>query len=417
MHALLLPFGSAGDVLPYVGLGRALRKRGHRVTVIVSEYFEERVRGAGLEFTPLGSHREYVDAFTNTDCGDEKASFAFFAREVVPAMLRPTFKKIADLYEPGQTVVVSCPLVFGARVAQDRLGVPLASIHLQPLMLRSAYEPPLIPMLPRLGSIPRLIRPLTFWLVDTVLDQKLGPPINAFRAELGLTPVRRIMGGWWNSPQRIIAMFPDWFAPPQPDWPPQTLLTTFPLYDAGDHQTMPPEAEAFLAAGDPPVVFSTGSNIADWPGFFTASLEACRILGRRGILITRFRDHVPSTLPDSIRHFDYLPYQRLLPRCAAMVHHGGIGTLSQAMAAGIPQLLTPLGLDQPDNAARLERLGAGRSLRPDEYNGEAAARLLAGLIDRPAVIARCRDLAARLQTTDPLSRACEAVEQLVGAKR
>ncbi|MBP7935546.1 MAG: glycosyltransferase family 1 protein [Phycisphaerae bacterium] len=417
MHVLLLPFGSAGDVLPYVGLGRALRDRGHRVTVIVSEFFEQRVRGAGLGFAPLGSRQEYLDAFNNPHCGDEKASFAFFAGVVVPAMLRPTFKSIADRYQPGQTVVVACPLVFGARVAQEKLGVPLASIHLQPLMLRSSHAPPVIPALPRLRKIPRFIRPLTFRLLDTVLDRKLGPGINSFRAELGLAPVRRIMADWWNSPRRIIAMFPDWFAPPQPDWPPQTLMTTFPLYDAGDHQPTPPEAETFLAAGDPPLVFSTGSNVGDWPGFFAASMDACRMLGRRGILMTRFRDHVPPNLPDNVRHFDYLPYRRLLPRCAAMVHHGGIGTLSQAMAAGIPQLITPLGLDQPDNAARLEHLGVGRSLHPDEYTAEAAARLLAELIDRPTVLAQCRELASRLRLTDPLSQACAAVEHLAGADR
>lgn len=417
MHVLLLPFGSTGDILPYVGLGRALRDRGHRVTVIVSGYFEERVLNAGLEFAALGTSEEYLESFKNPALGKHETGFTFFARQVAPSLLRPTFDRIKERYEPGKTVVVACPLVFGARIARDKLGIPLATVLLQPLMLRSAYEPPIIPVLPRLRKIPRIIRPLTYRLLDAATDYMIGPPINAFRSELGLRRVSRIMARWWNSPELIVAMFPDWFAPPQPDWPPNTVMTTFPLYDASDHDPLPPEADAFLAGGDPPIVFSTGSNIALRPEFFSTSVEACRRLGRRGVLLTRFAEQVPKPLPDAVRHFEYLPYGELLPRSAAIVHHGGIGTLAQGLAAGIPQLLTPMGLDQPDNAARIERLGAGRGLCPGAYNGEMAAKILGELIDSPTTLARCRELAERLRAVDPLRQACEAIEQLAGANR
>jgi UDP:flavonoid glycosyltransferase YjiC (YdhE family) len=93
-------------------------------------------------------------------------------------------------------------------------------------------------------------------------------------------------------------------------------------------------------------------------------VDACRRLGRRGLLLSRYRDQLPADLPPGVRHFDYVPLSRVLPRAAALVSHGGIGTLSQALAAGIPQLIMPLGFDQFDNAARLGRLGVAATLTP-----------------------------------------------------
>ena len=77
--------------------------------------------------------------------------------------------------------------------------------------------------------------------------------------------------------------------------------------------------------------------------------------GRRGLLLSRHREHIPRTLPSDVRHVEYAPFSELLPRCAALVHHGGIGTSAQALAAGVPQLIMPMGHDQPDNSRACSR--------------------------------------------------------------
>ena len=87
----------------------------------------------------------------------------------------------------------------------------------------------------------------------------LGPAVNALRAEFGLTPVAGILNTWWNSPDRVIGLFPDWFAQPQDDWPAQARLTGFPRYDESDTAPLDPGLDAFLAAGPPPVAFTPGS--------------------------------------------------------------------------------------------------------------------------------------------------------------
>jgi UDP:flavonoid glycosyltransferase YjiC (YdhE family) len=107
----------------------------------------------------------------------------------------------------------------------------------------------------------------------------------------------------------------------------------------------------------------------------------------------------------------------VLPRAAALVSHGGIGTLSPALAAGIPQLVMPLGFDQFDNAARLERLGVAARLLPQRFRGPAVAHEVARLLTSPAVARACQVAAARLHKDEWEDATCQTVEELAEAGR
>ena len=209
-----------------------------------------------------------------------------------------------------------------------------------------------------------------------LIDALLAPETNAFRAELGLPPVSRLFDRWLHSPQRTIGLFPEWFAPPPPDWPPNVVLTGFPLWDESGVRGPSSELEEFLGAGEPPVVFTAGSAMTQAQRFFQVSAEVCRATGRRGLFLTMFPEQLPAPLPDGVRHFDYVPFSAVLPRSAVLVHHGGIGTTAQALAAGVPQLVVPAAHDQPDNAVRVRRLGAGEFLLPRSYTAANAVEVL-----------------------------------------
>src|SRR5262249_29005603 len=160
-------------------------------------------------------------------------------------------------------------------------------------------------------------------------------------AELGLAPVRDVFRGWLHSPQLVLGLFPKWFGSIQPDWPRHTELVGFPLYDERDATPLPAELDAFLAAGPPPVAFTPGSANLHGRPFFEAASAACTRLGRRGLLLTRHPEQLPERLPEGVRHVAYAPFGLLLPKVGALVHHGGIGTSAQGMAAGVPQLVMP----------------------------------------------------------------------------
>jgi UDP:flavonoid glycosyltransferase YjiC (YdhE family) len=147
--------------------------------------------------------------------------------------------------------------------------------------------------------------------------------------------------------------------------------------------------------------------------FFAAAADACRRLGRRGIFLTKFPEQLPAALPPGVAHFAYVPLDVLLPRAAAFVHHGGVGSMSQALAAGVPQLVMPLAHDQFDNLARVRALGVGEGVGVSRFTGRRVARVLARLLTSDAVAKACRTVAARLTRRDGLDRAAAAVERFV----
>lgn len=416
LNVILVTLGSAGDVHPFVGIGRAMKSRGHAVTLITNPLFQELVERTGLGFSPLGTAERFRQLLANPDLWHRTRAFNAVFNEVI-ANLRPMYDAVLRHIEPGNTVVGASSLAFGARIAQDKYHIPTATVHLSPGLFRSVIEPPNLPGLWMPSWLPKKTKQSIFDVGDKwVVDRRLAPGINAFRAELGLAPVKKILADWWNSPQRVIGLFPQWYGRPQPDWPPQTLCTGFARYDEAELGGLPPTLKQFLDDGEPPIVFTPGSAMFHGQRFFNEAAGACAILGRRGVFLSRHAVHIPRQLPAGIAHFDYAPFSALLPKTAALVHHGGIGTSAQAMAAGVRQVVCPYAHDQLDNAGRLSRLGVSRTLAPRRFKARALAKLLQQWLGDAVAGEACREIQQRFgppQTA--LSLTCDALEQLVGS--
>jgi UDP:flavonoid glycosyltransferase YjiC (YdhE family) len=251
-----------------------------------------------------------------------------------------------------------------------------------------------------------------WWSIDRfMLDPNVVPALNEWRRELGLAPVTRVFRDWIHSPQRVIGLFPDWFGNPQPDWPAAVRLTGFPLFDDSDQVNLPTSLARFLDDGAPPLLFTPGSANQSAGRFFRAALEASRSVGRRVLLLTRYQGHLPPLPPDA-HHEPFIPLSHVLPRCAALVSHAGIGTLAQGLAAGVPQLTMPMGFDQPDNAMRLERLGVARWVAPSKFDGERVAAALSELLSDSSTTANCRRWSDRIRAHNAIEETCDLLEQL-----
>jgi rhamnosyltransferase subunit B len=413
LNVFLVPVGSHGDVHPFCGIGAELARRGHAVTVFANAHFEPLVRRLGLEFVAVGTDREFREIMRDPELWHPTRGWRKVFEGTVNQILPLQYEALKAHLVPGRTVVVAATLALGARVLQDETGVPTATLHLQPSVMRSVHATPKLPGAPIPRWSPRWMKRLMFWAADRlVIDPVVGPPLNAFRATRGLPPVDKVTSDWWHSPDLVIGLFPEWFAAPQPDWPPQMRLTGFPLFDERGLAPLPAELVRFLDAGGPPVAFTPGSAMAHGRPFFDAAAEACARLGRRGLLLTRHTDHLPPRLPAGVIHVPYAPFSELLPRCAAIVHHGGVGTTAQAFAAGVPQLVMPMSHDQPDNADRVRRLGTGDEIPVRAFRGAAVAKKLRRLIESRDVAARCREIAGRFAGEKPLERTCDLIEKL-----
>jgi UDP:flavonoid glycosyltransferase YjiC (YdhE family) len=412
-HFLLVTIGSHGDVHPFVGIGAALMRRGHRATLVTNGHFGPMARKAGLEFIEVGTSEEYLRLARNPELWSIKGGF-----KVVFGSVANLLPRVYDAIVPhidSETTVIGSSLALSARVAQEKLGFPLATVHLSPGIFRSSIAPPKLPGLWMPDWLPVSVKRAMWAAGDKLaIDPVIAPPLNAFRAKHGLLPVKRILNDWWNSPDCVIGMFPGWFAPRQPDWPKQTVLTGFPLFDERGHAALPAELETFLnqRPDDPPIAFTPGSAMFFGHEFFEAAAEACRMIGRRGILLTRHSEQVPTTLPPDVIHVPYAPFSELLPRAAALVHHGGIGTTAQGLAAGVPQLIMAMSHDQFDNAMRVKNLDAGDTIKRRAFRAARVAEKLKRLLEDPLVKQRCRDVAARFQGVDALAQTCEVLERL-----
>jgi UDP:flavonoid glycosyltransferase YjiC (YdhE family) len=416
LHVFLIGFGSAGDVLPLVGIGRALKARGHRVSVFANEHFSGAVARAKLEFVQFGSEALYQEGAANPDGAHPIRGFQSLMA-VVGDATRPLYDLIKERFVPGETAAVATSLAFGARLAQEKLGLPLATAHMCPLAFRSDHDHVVVPALPELPWAPTSLKRFVGWAGDTFfLDPPLVGTLNAARADLGLGPVRRPCHRWWNSPEQVIGLFPRWFGEPQPDWPTNTRLVGFIRDFMDDEPSLAPEVEAFLAAGERPVVFTPGSANKHGTAFFATAKAVSERLGIRAIFVTQFAEQVPPALPQSILHVRYTPFARLIPRARALVHHGGIGTAVQAMGAGIPQLIVPIGYDQPDNASRLGRLGVARTLRPRAFAPDAATRDVKALLESPDVARACERVAERFRVDTARDEASEVIEGMLARR-
>jgi UDP:flavonoid glycosyltransferase YjiC (YdhE family) len=208
----------------------------------------------------------------------------------------------------------------------------------------------------------------------------------------------------------VVGLFPDWYGKPQADWPPQIELTGFPLFDGGESNELPPPLLAFCRAADPPVAFTFGTGMAHPAELFRQAQEACSILGIRGIFLTKYPDQLANPLPPGISHCRFAPFQKLFPLCAAVVHHGGIGTVAKAMAAGVPQLLCSMCFDQMDNGVRTNRLGAGDWIPAKRSSGQEIANRLRKLLTAETR-ARCQEIASRFPMSDALEAAAGKIER------
>lgn len=401
MKYICSTFGSSGDVFPMLGLALELQRRGHEVMFATNEHYAGMAAESGVPFVALGNEAQFAACVQHPDLWNPQKAFGHVFRSLAP-VLRQQYEVHA---QTGSVGITNC-FGFGALLAQEKLGVPVITLHCQPAVLWSDVSPPALAGL--FG--PRWLRGMLYRLGERlVLDRVVCPFLNPWRRELGLPPMRKVTR-WWNSPSGVLCMFPEWFAPRQPDWPAKLVQTDFPLWNFRGEQELSSEVEAFLNQGQPPVVFTPGSTNLHGQAFFQAATDACRMMKRRGILLTEFPEQLPAKLPDAIAHFSYVPLDLLLARSAAFVHHGGIGSTSQALLAGIPQVLMPLAHDQFDNAERVRRLNVGDAIPAKQFTGSQLAAMLFRLLETAEVGTACRESARRLTLRDGLARSATEIE-------
>lgn len=417
---VLTTFGSYGDLHPYIALGLALQELGHRPIVATSNVYRDKVEETGLEFhavrpdlppldDPLAT--EMIAKVMDTSPG---AGVEYLLKDLLMSDVRGGYDDLLAITEAAD-FLVSHPITFAGPLVAEKTGINWFSSVLAPVSFFSKYDPPLPPTTQWVFRAARKVGPWATGALVNLIKMRIRPwlePVARLRKDLGLKPGGHPIFEGQHSPQGVLALFSRVMAEPQRDWPAKTQVTGFPFYDKKDGLPFPTELLRFLDQGQPPIVFTLGSSAVYTAGeFYRESREAAARLNCRAVfLIGDDRNQFDQPLPESMIAIDYAPYGELLPRAAAVVHQGGVGTTGQALRAGVPQLVMPFNHDQPDNAERVARLGAGRSITRNEYRAERAAKELDLLVNAPTYASRAREVGEIVRTESGAKTAAEIID-------
>lgn len=412
---VLSTLGSLGDLHPVMGLALGLQARGHDVVLATSEFYREKVEGAGLAFSPL--HRPLAspdDPHMLQRVLDSRSGPEYLIRTLLLPHLEGMYEDMLRVTE-GADFLISGEVVLAAPLVAEKRGLRWAAAILAPFSFFSIYDPPVVPFLP--GS--RWLTGAPPFVQQGLLEaaklatRNWGNPIAELRRSLGLKATRHPLLLDRFSPYLNLALFSDVLGRPQPDWPRNTVQTGFVFYDDNE-RTVQPALRQFLGSDRPPITFTLGSAAVMSPGrFFEESAAAAQLLGRRAVLLMG-RNQPPQNLTNDLLAADYAPYSEVFPRSACVVHQGGVGTTAQALRAGIPQLVMPYAFDQPDNAVRMARMGVGLSTRKQRYTARRATDLLGKLLDTPSFSKRAVEAGRQVGGVDGVALACDAVERAMG---
>jgi len=242
----------------------------------------------------------------------------------------------------------------------------------------------------------------------------LGSPINKFRKRLGQGKMHSVMR-WWHARRGTVSLFPEWFAPASFDWPSPHAYAGFPICEpknvmSATNPLKDAKLDEILLGSKRPLLFYPGSNASHLRRYFEICEKVCQQMGRTGILVAPAAIDLDDQQSSHLLVVPFLSMNQTLPRVAAAIHHGGIGTIAACFSAGVPQLIRPMFSDQPDNAARVARLGAGSSLPNARFRVAEVTRALEQLIGDPLVATQCQLYRERMQAIDGLKMAADLIE-------
>ena len=415
---VLTTFGSFGDIHPYIAVGLELKIRGHQAIIATSPSYREKIEATGLGFHPVRPDilppEENLE--TIIKAMDIRKGGEFIIKDLFAPFVRESYEDLREATRDADLLVTHV-LTFAGPALAEKTGIPWISTVLAPTSFFSDYDPFVPPQAPGLVRLLRLSPYIAhaFNALARRITKKWVEPVYRLRAGLGLPRGEHPVFEGQHAPALVLALFSRALGEPQPDWPPQTIVTGFPFYDRKDETNIAPELVKFLDDGEPPIVFTLGSTaIFVAEDFYHQSIAAARLLNRRAVLLIGDARNMPKEpLPEKIVAFDYAPYGQILPRAACIVHQGGVGTTGQALRAGVPSLVVPFNHDQPDNAYRVTRRGVARTISRNKYQAATVAKELDILLTDESYAQKAAAIGRQVQSEDGARTAADEIESLL----
>lgn len=410
---IISTIGTKGDIYPLAGIAMALLSRDLKVVFLSNPKFKDYIENCQIPFEPIGTLEQYEEFHFNKEIWNphKDTTMLGFDNYFLPATL-DAYKYVEARHKQGANMMVlTLGVTNGARIAADKYSIPNGIIALSPNKFFSIYSPPapLCWIYPKI--LPELLAPVFYKTIYLLWNSKIGSKyLKKLHVHIKVKSKLYPHSYNYDKENLLIGFFPEWFGMRARDWPKKIKLVGFSLHDEINQKSRT-QIDSFIAKKGPPIVFTTGTGVHDTSDIFREGRRICETLNMPGIFVGGQLGKELLNGAELCQHVNYVDFEYTLPKCQAIIHHGGIGTTAQAIRAGIPQLIRPLAFDQPDNANRIHKLGLGTFIFPEHFNAETAAPILKAMIDYAPHNKNLAMYSADLKRSNAIEKACDLIEE------
>ena len=412
---IIIATGTKGDIHPLLGIAIELEKQNYQVTFLANDIYQAFVEAHMITFVSIGTKEQYELAYGSNSDWDFSLEFVnnVFKNYHGP-MFKPAYYFVKEKFiQNSNLLIISKCTLNGARAAADELFIPSVLVSLSPHMIPSNISPaaPLCWSLPK--WYPKWLKTKLYKKIQKKGDQIFETQgainaLNKIRADLSLKPIKNYGQRTHHNEYLHLGLFPEWFAQRPADWPSTLKLVGFPLFD-GVTKALPQDLTEFIETYGKPIVFTPGTGVGDVDNFFTEGQKICNALNVPGVFIGGKLNYKLKFSQANCLQVPYADFSLLLPLCSLIVHHGGMGTLAQAIKAGIPQIIRPLAYDQPDNANKISQLGIGEYVFKEQFKIETVLPIVKALLDNQNYKKNIMRYSADVKISRSLHRACNLI--------
>ena len=416
MKVTIITIGSRGDVQPFLALAIGLKHAGHQIKLATYESFAPWIRSYGIEFVCLeGDPYDLLQSEAGQqmmESAKNPIQFMNLFSEVISPTMDGLMSDAWSACQNADVIICHCILSW-VREFTKKLKIPCYITAFAPLAANTEY-----PIALTSGkSMGKLLNYLSYPVYKMLFWQLFRSSVNRWlQKHFGVSPYPI-----WAYPQiarerhqqpQLYAYSPT-ILPRASNWPENIHVTGYWYLKAALDWQPSDKLIDFLDAGSPPIYIGFGSMKDRNPEEITdIVLKAIAKTQNRAILSTGWGGISNADLPDGVLKIDSVPHDWLFPQCAALVHHGGAGTTSAGLRAGIPSVILPFLGDQMFWGNRLASYGIGTEpIFQKELTPEKLSEAIAQVTNSHVMSTKATQIGKKIRAEDGVANAVKVLEQ------
>lgn len=380
-----------GDVLPFIRIGKELVNRGHRVTLITHCVFQKRAVEAGLLFEAIDNQAEF-DKMIELMNKDEDNNSSFDEEKELKELCESNERRSREVSLIEKHIEKDNTILF-AKTRSSIAAYLVSEIHKIPLV----------------AVFMNTIEPLSMLSFEDLFGEKEKIRFNELRKQYNLPEVNSWLD-WQKCPKKTLGLWPDWYGNEDSDWPAKIEKVGFALeeksYDNPDMSDLPCELVKCLDEKPILIMGSTARRIKK--EYYPLAIRAAAKTGKKVVVLCKYKELLPEDMPENVLCYEYINLEKILNKVSLLIHHGGLGGVSQSLLLGIPQMILPGFIDQPFNAKICEKIGVACQSPYVKWNEdeikEKIEYILAGNLTN-----KCQEYKEKMTENDGISKACDII--------